>query len=246
MRAAWIIARREFNRYFSTTVAYLVLFLFLFILGILFNSAIQRAYQYSLFQGATPPDVQVILGPMLTLLVFSIPALTMRLLAEEQAKGTIELLLTAPVRDWELVTGKWLGAMGFLTVLLALTFIYPLALDALVEPGIDWGPVFAGYLGLFLVVSALTALGVAISAMFRNQIAAFAVTLAVFLFLWMLGALSPGSTNPVLEYLDFGRHFYRTFYRGVIDLRGIVYYLSVTFFGLYLGSVIIESRRWNG
>ncbi len=248
MRAIWIIARREFRRYFTSPVGYLILFLYLFILGLIVNNSLQQAYAFSLFQGAPPPNSDIIIGPMLTLLVFSIPALTMRLLAGEHAAGTLELLLTAPVRDWELIVGKWLGAFLFVLVLLALTLIYPLALHLLIEPGLDWGPVISGYLGLLLVSAALLALGVAISTMFRSQVAAFAVTLAVFLFLWMVSSLA-GAGSPsegVLRYLDFGNHFYNAFFRGVIDLQGIVYYLSVTAFGLLVGTVIIESRRWRG
>ncbi|NPA31732.1 MAG: ABC transporter permease subunit [Chloroflexi bacterium] len=248
MRTVWIIARREFRRYFTSPVGYLVLFLYLFILGLIVNNSLQQAYAFSVFQGAPPPGADIVIGPMLTLLVFSIPALTMRLLAEEQASGTLELLLTAPVRDWELVVGKWLGAFLFVVVLLALTLIYPLALHLLTEPGLDWGPVISGYLGLLLVSAALLALGVAVSALFRSQVAAFVVTLALFLFLWMISSLaSAGSPSEgVLRYLDFGHHFYTSFFRGVIDLQGVVYYLSVTAFGLFVGTVIIESRRWRG
>ncbi len=248
MRTVWIIARREFRRYFTRPVGYLVLFLYLFVLGLIVNNGLQRAYAFSLFQGAPPPDAEIVIGPMLTLLVFSIPALTMNLLAGEQASGTLELLLTAPIRDWELVIGKWLGGFLFVVVLLALTLIYPLALHLLTEPGLDWGPVISGYLGLLLVSAALLALGVAVSALFRSQVAAFVVTLALFLFLWMLSSLA-GAGSPsegLLRYLDFGNHFYTAFFRGVIDLQGVVYYLSVTAFGLLVGTVIIESRRWRG
>ncbi len=247
MRTVWIIARREFRRYFSSPVGYLVLFLYLFILGLIVNNSLQRAYAFSLLQGAPPPGGDVVIGPMLTLLVFSIPALTMRTLAGEQASGTLELLLTAPVRDWELVVGKWLGGLLFVIVLLALTLIYPLALHLLTDPGLEWGPVISGYLGLLLVSAALLALGVAVSALFRSQVGAFVVTLALFLFVWMISSLTAGgANNGLLQYLDFGHHFYTAFFRGVIDLQGIVYYLSVTAFGLLVGTVIIESRRWRG
>jgi ABC-2 type transport system permease protein len=243
MRNIITIASREYRLYFATPVAYLVAFIILLILGFLFYGTVAAGM---LQQFA--PGVDVVLGPMVTLLLFGVPALTMRLIADEQRMGTIELLLTAPVRDAELVVGKWLGGFLFLATLVALTWVFPIALNALVDPGIDQGPLLTGYLGLLLVCAALVAIGVAISAMFSNQVAAFFATLGVFLMLWLISMpnqATGGFGNNLLTYLDFSEHYYRTLFRGVIDLADVVYFLSVTAFGLVVGTLVVEIRRWR-
>ncbi len=243
MRAAGIIALREWKRYLATPLAYLIAFFFLLVLGLVFYQALSSA----LFTGF-PPGPDVVIRPMLTLLVFSIPALTMRLVAEENRLGTLEVLLTAPVREWEVIVGKWLGVMGLITALLAVTLVYPWLLNRMVVPGIDWGQTWAGYLGLWLVAAALSALGVAVSALFRSQVAAFVITLALFLALWMLDAFAGqgnGLLAQVLRHLDFSRHFGLGFAQGVVELRSLVYLLSVTAFGLFLGTFVLESRKWR-
>ena len=161
MRNIWTITRREYNLYFGTPMAYMVAFLFFLVLGVLFYSNILAA---ALTQQIVP-NVQVILGPMTTLILFVTPALTMRLLAAEQSSGTIELLLTAPVREWELILGKWLGSFLFLCSLFLVTLLYPIILNRMVSPGIDQGLLVSGYLGLILIAASLTAIGVAISSM---------------------------------------------------------------------------------
>ncbi len=246
MRTVWIIARREFTRYFTTPAAYLAAFLFLLILGIIFYANVAAsALQASMYPGYAP-GAEIIINPMVTLLVFMIPAITMRLLAEEQRMGTIELLLTSPIRDSELVLGKWLGSFLFVGALILLTLLYPLALNQLVDPGIDWGPVITGYLGLLLMAAAFTALGTAISSLFSNQIAAFVATLVLFLVLWLIGF--PSQTlngSPIWQYLDFSQHFYNTLAQGILDLRDVIYYLSITALGIFAGTMIVETRRWR-
>jgi len=243
MRNVWTIARREFKLYFASPAAYLIAFMTLLVLGIIFyaNVVASMLQQFA-------PSIQVILGPLVTIFLFAIPAITMRLLAEEQRLGTMELLLTAPVRDWELVVGKWLGGFLFILVIIAITWFYPILLNQLVDPGIDQGPLLTGYLGMVLFVGALVAVGVAISSLFSNQIAVYFATLGVFLVLWLvsmpsqaMGAMGGG----LLQYLDFSEHYYNTFYRGVIDLSDIVYFLSVTILALFMGSVSVETRRWR-
>jgi ABC-2 type transport system permease protein len=243
MRNVWTIASREYKQYFASPAAYLVAFMFLLILGILFYANILNAMVQQF-----PPTVQVILGPLVTILLFATPAITMRLLAEEQRLGTMELLLTAPVRDWELVVGKWLGGFLFMLTILALTILYPLILNEIIDPGIDQGLLVSGYLGIILIIAALVAIGVAISSLFSNQIAVFFATLGIFLILWLISSPSQAmgeASGGLLRYLDFSEHFYNTLYRGVIDLSDIVYYLSVTALALFLGSVSVETRRWR-
>lgn len=243
MRNVWIIARREFRQYFVSPVAYAVAAMMLLILGGLF--AIN--FYLGLMTGQVTPDGRLVIGPLVTILVFAVPAITMRLLAEEHRMGTIELLLTAPVRDWELVVGKWLGAMGFMLVLLATTWIYPLILHRLTTPGIDQGALVSAYIGLVLLVSAIVAIGVLISSLFTNPVPAFFTTLGVLLVLWIIGNFAQGSGwwSEVLRYLSLVDHYYANLYRGVLDLGDVVYFLSLTALALFLGSQVVEARRWR-
>lgn len=243
MRNVWTIAKREYRLYFATPIAYIVAFIIIFVLGLIFYVELSAA----MLQGYAP-GAERILGPMLTLFLFGTPAITMRLIAEEQRMGTIELLLTAPVRDSELVLGKWLGGWLFLLTIVALSLIFPLVLNNMVEPGIDQGPLVTGYLGIILVCAAFVAIGVAVSALFSNQIAAFFTTLGVLLLLWLISlpAQATGSVGTsLLTYLDLGEHFYPTLYRGIIELSDIVYFLSLTALSLLLATLALEMRRWR-
>lgn len=242
----WTIARREYKQYFNGPVAYAVAILFFLVLGIFFYAEISQALTNAYFQSYTP-TARIVTGNIIIILMFTIPAVTMRLMAEEQRSGTLELLMTAPVRDLELVVGKWLGAMLFMLTLLLITWVYPILLNAMTSPGIDQGPLLTGYLGLILLVSSLVAIGVAISALFANQIAAFFVTLAVVLGLWLLYQIVPSAdtaAGKVVDYLGIIGH-YIGFYNGEINLKDIIYYLSVTALFLFLGSRVVEMRRWR-
>jgi ABC-2 type transport system permease protein len=248
MRNIWTIARREYRLYFASPAAYMVAFLILGVLGYLFYANIVGALYQQYAGQQSAPGIEIIVGPFITLLLFGLPGITMRLLAEEHRMGTIELLLTAPLRDFELILGKWLGGFLFVLTLIGITLIYPIILNKMVSPGIDQGPLMSGYLGLILVASAMVAIGVTISSLFNNQIAAFFATLVVFLALWLISApiqAAGGTGGELLKYLDFSEHFYNTFYVGIIDLKDIVYYLSVTALALYLGSLVVEIRRWR-
>jgi ABC-2 type transport system permease protein len=246
MRNIWTIARREYKLYFISPVAYVVAFLFMIIRGWFFYSGMRNAILQAAYQSYAP-TIQMIISPMVTLLLFTMPAITMRLLAEEARMGTLELLLTAPIKDWELVIGKWLGGFLFMVTLLAITWIFPIALNFMVEPGIDQGPLVTGYLGLILMVASLVGLGVGISSLFTNQIAAFFISLAVVLMFWLVSPSSStagGLGTEIMNYLNFIDH-YLNFYRGIIDLSDVIYYVSLTAIGLFLGTVSIEIRRWR-
>lgn len=243
MHNIWVIAEKEYKHYFISPIAYLLAVALLIILGILFYLNILAA---SLQQYA--PGIEITLSPMVTLLLFMTPAITMRTLAEENKSGTLELLLTAPVRDWEVVLGKWLGALFLMATLLLITWFFPIALNQIVDPGIDQGVMTTGYLGLFLLVSSLLAIGVMVSSFFSNQIAAFLATLGIFMVLWLIGLFSQvqGATgSSLLAYLSITDHFYNTFLNGIIDLKDITYYLSVTIVSLFIGSLSVEMRRWR-
>lgn len=246
MRNVWIIARREYKLFFISPVAYVVAFFFMILLGWFFYSALRDAIIQSTYQ-AYAPTVQIIISPLVTLLLFVMPAITMRSIAEEMRMGTMELLLTAPVKDWELVVGKWLGAFLFMLSLLAVTWIFPIVLNFLVKPGIDQGILLSSYLGLVLMVASLVAIGVFISSLFNSQVVVFLVSLAIVLVFWLVRPASTttgGLGNQILTYLNFIDH-YLNFYQGTIDLSDIVYYLSLTSLGLFLGTVSVEIRRWR-
>src|SRR5512146_696983 len=167
MRNIWTIARREYSRFFTSPVAYVVAFVFLLTLGIMFSLTVlvfsQNALNGSFGGPPQAPDVGGITGTFTFLFVLTIPALTMRLVSDENRMGTMELLLTAPVRDWELIVGKWLGGFLFILTIILVSLIYPLILNALESPGIDQGQMLIAYLGVILIAASLLALGVGIS-----------------------------------------------------------------------------------
>jgi ABC-2 type transport system permease protein len=250
MHNIWTIAKREYQLYFASPIAYMLAFFLLLILGVFFYLPISYATSPAGMQQSYIPGIEVILQPLAVILVLLTPALTTRLLAEERRLGTIELLMTAPVRDWELVIGKWLGAFLLLLTYLAITLIYPIVLNQMVNPGIDQGPLMSGYLGLILLSAATVAVGVLISSLFSNQIAAFVTTMGAIIFLWwIIGVIvSVGSQmgGPQwLSYLDYSAHYFDNFVRGVIDLRDIVFYVSITALCLFLGTMSVEVRRWG-
>lgn len=247
MRNIWTIAKREYKLFFVSPVAYVVAFLFLIWIGRIFYLNVKQSIEYAMYYSSYVPSASVVISPMILILIFTMPAITMRLLAEEQRSGTIELLLTSPVRDWDVVVGKWLGAFLYMLTLLAITWLFPFVLNLLIEPGIDQGLLISGYLGVILLIASLLAIGVAISALFTNQIVAFFVGLGIALVLILVQPSSSGSVgtwSDILTFMNYLEHF-NNFYNGVIDLKDVVYYLSITAFGLFAGSMFVQSRRWR-
>jgi ABC-2 type transport system permease protein len=181
------------------------------------------------------------LSPSLLLVILA-PALTMRLIAEERKTGTIELLTTMPITDTSVVLGKFLAALGLLTIALALTLAYPITVSFL--GALDWGPVVAGYLGLLLFSAALLAVGLLCSTLTANQIVAFIVAFivsAVLYYLFWLEFFMPQGLAAITEYLSPAFHL-DNMARGVIDTRDVVYYLSMTVGGLFL-AILSLSRQ---
>ncbi len=247
MRTIWTIAKREYDNYFNSPLAYVVAFAILLPLGIYFALILWVSAQQS-FMGGGAPEATPINWLFVFLMIFLSPALTMRALSDEARMGTLELMLTAPVRDFELVAGKWLGAMLFVLSLALVTLVYPIILNNFVTPSIDWMVILSSYIGLILVVSALLAIGVGISAVFTNQFAAFFSTLGLFFFLWFMVSL-PASylqeSGEILNYLSLSNHFSQSMNLGTINLGDIAYYLSLTVLGLFVGTTAIEIRRWR-
>jgi gliding motility-associated transport system permease protein len=249
MRNVWTIARREYSRFFTSPIAYVVAFVILLTLGIMF-SLTMLVYMQNAFNGgggSSAPDIGSITGTFTFLMVLSVPALTMRLIADENRMGTMELLLTAPVRDWELIVGKWLGGFLFMFTLIAFSLIYPLIINGFVSPGIDQKLLISAYLGLTLVAAAFLALGVGMSALFTNQIAAFFVTLGLFIFLWWLGGFPTQyvqAGSGIFQYLDM-RAAFDSLNGGTLTLASVTYLLSLIALGLFIGTSATEARRWS-
>ncbi|MCB1059182.1 MAG: ABC transporter permease subunit [Calditrichaeota bacterium] len=234
MHNIMVIARREFKSYFDSPVAYIVLTFFLIITGYFFTSNLFLANQ---------ADLRTLWGIVPLLFVFFIPAISMRLLADEKKSGTIELLYTYPIKDSEIVVGKYLAALGLLGVVLVCTLFYAFTIASL--GNIDTGQTVAGYVGLVLMAAAYLAIGVFASSVTDNQIVAFILALFISFFFFIADKILfflPSGLAGVFEYLGIEYHF-QNVARGVIDTRNLLYFASVIFFALLLASHALSRRR---
>ena len=228
MNTTLIIARRELRSYFDSPIAYIVL-AFLMVAGWMFFSSfflMERADMRMFFEPSP-------FSPSM-LLVIIVPALTMRLVAEERKSGTIEFLTTMPVTDTEVIMGKFIGALALMSMALRATVSYGVCIDMLGE--LDWGPVVSGYIGLFLFTATLTAIGILCSTLTSNQIVAFIVSFIVcagLYFVYWLQFFMPAGLAPAVEYISLSFHL-DNLARGVVDSRDVLYYVSVTTGALYL------------
>ena len=238
-----IIAKREFRSYFDSPIAYIVICLSFFALGLMFfflNGGfwqLDRASVSRLFESA----------PMgLSFLV--VPVVTMRLIAEERRSGTLEMLITLPVKDSDVVLGKYLGALGLVLVLVLSTLAYPIIMFKWpwnLGP-LDAGPVASGYLGMVLFSAAAVAVGLLISALTESQAVAFFITFFVLGALWLFGDLASkagGTLAIVLNYVSFQSRL-NNFWRGLVDSRDVVFFLSVTALSLMVAFRALERRKW--
>jgi len=254
MRNVLVIFKKELKSYFASPIAYLLLTIFAVIFGFFFYSAtrffILQGMQMQMMGRGMPMDVnEYVIRPLLTnasvIGLFLIPMITMRLYAEEKRSGTIELLMTSPVRDLEIVLGKWLAALVLYAAILGISGINLGILYAFGRP--DWKPILVGYLGLLLQGGCLLAIGIFISTTTKNQIIAGGATFAVCLMLWVLdwvSAYDQSAWAKVISYLSVVTHF-EPFSKGVIDSKDVIFYLSMIFFGLFLTARSVESLRWR-
>jgi ABC-2 type transport system permease protein len=236
LKNAVTIARRELESYFVSPVAYVTIALFLFIMGFLFERILALSHEATL---------QYLFQNMVTILMLIGPLLSMRLFAEENRSGTLELLLTSPVRDWEVVLGKYVAALAVLAIALAFTGLYAAVLAILGHP--ELGPMLSGYLGMLLFGASLTAIGLLASSWTRSQVVAGFVAIVIVLFLWVIEALassSGGALAGVPSYISLAQH-YDDFVRGIIDTRHLVYFASVVAVALFLTVRSVEARRWR-
>jgi ABC-2 type transport system permease protein len=234
VRNVWAVAQRELRSYFLSPLAYVVIALFLALAGYLFALILANGREASL---------RGLVQNVSVLYLFIVPAISMRLLAEEQRTGTVELLLTNPVQEWEIVTGKFLASIMLLLVMLGLTLLFPLFLYIWGNP--DTGPIVTGYLGVFLQAAAFLSVGLWASSLTQNQIVAAIVSFALLLVLWLsdnLGQFLGGTIGQIVSYTSVINHF-QSFPQGVIESKDVIYYLTLVIAGVVLSTLSLQSRR---
>ncbi len=234
VRRTLSIAKREFQSYFNSPIAYIVIGAFLLLSGWFFFTPLFLAGRSTLrgFFSFTP-----------VLFIMFIPAITMRLLAEEVKTGTLEWLTSMPLRDLEVVLGKFLAALGFIAVALAITIPYPISVDMI--GALDWGPVIGGYLGLLLLAGAFLAVGLFASSLTENQIVAFIIGVTFCFTLYMVDKVLfflPEQLGAIFQYLSVDYHF-RNIARGVIDTRDIIFYFGLMIVALFLTMESLKRRH---
>jgi ABC-2 type transport system permease protein len=236
----FVIAKRELNAYFVSPIAYVAIAVYLVISGFIFWLDVGGMAQFG-----APPSLQNQFSTMVFLWLIFAPPLTMRLLAEEQRMGTLEILLTSPVRDWEVVLGKFFASVAVLLLSIVISLMYALVLKVYGNP--DLGPMAAGYLGLLLTGGALMSIGILASAMSQNQVVAAVLAFVANLVLWIISAAgqsASGSVTQVLNQMGFFEHTLN-FWRGIIDTNDIVSFLSLTALALFAATRVLEARRWR-
>jgi ABC-2 type transport system permease protein len=248
------------REYFVAPVAYIVITIFLFISGYFFYVMVvefTRLCLFSLQQAQVyriaPPVMnlnRMVIRPLFfntgVIVLFFVPAMSMRLLSEEKKTRTIELLMTAPIRPVALILGKYLASWSLFCIMVGTTCIYHIILSIIGE--IEWGPVISGYAGLFLLGGALLSMGLFFSSITENQIIAAVVSFVVFLFLWVISwaeGAAGGSIGNVLSQLSLTTH-YEAFAKGILDSRDIIFFLSFIVLGIFLTHRSIESSKWSG
>lgn len=227
---------KELRSFFNSPVAYVVIIVYLIFLGYLFTNSLFLYGQSTL---------RTVFDTSEFLLLFFAPAMTMRLISEEKKSGTLELLVTKPVREFEIILGKFLAAWGLLFFTLLPTLCYYFTVASL--GNLDVGVVIGGYIGLMLLGGVFLAVSLFCSSLTENQIIAVIVSFGIVFLLWFIDKVLiylPGSIATVIEYLGVDYHF-SNIARGVIDSRDIIYYLSAIGFSLYMGTAVLEKRRWS-
>ncbi|MGD1073014.1 MAG: ABC transporter permease subunit [Bryobacteraceae bacterium] len=252
MRNIFTICGKEVRAYFASPIAYLLMALSGLIFGYFFYSAtayfVIEGMRQQMGGGSLSVNdfvVVPLLGNASVVSLFMIPLISMRLFAEEKRSGTIELLLTSPIRDWEIIIGKWMGAMVMYMCVLATVALDIALLFAYGKP--DWRPILTGFLGLLLQGGCILAIGTFISTTTRNQIIAGASTFSICLLLWVLSWVSSyndAGWAQAVAYCSILTH-YEPFSKGIVDSKDVVFYLSAIFLGLFLTARSLESLRWR-
>jgi len=249
------IAHKELKSYFASPIAYVVIGFAAILFGWFFINLLYYFDRMSLQGGLGGAESSVNVNEMLisplflnvsVILLFTLPLVTMRTYSEEKRSGTIELLLTAPLTDAQIVVGKFLGALVLYAAMMAVTLVHIGFLFAFGNP--EWQPVVTGYLGLLLMGGCFLSLGLFVSSLTKNQIVAGMITFAVFLMFWVINWIATftgPTTQAVLNYLSITEHL-NDFARGVIDTKHVIYYVSFIAFSLFLTVRSVDSERWRG
>ena len=253
MRNVLAIAGKEMRGYFASPIAYIVLGFFALVFGWFFYVPLAFFNRQSMQMAGSGMNIsQMLITPVFSnatvVMLFMLPAITMRTYSEEKRSGTIELLLTSPLTDTQIILGKFLGAMGLYASMLALTVVHMAILFAFTDPNPDWKPVASAYLGLLLMGGSFISVGLLISSLTKNQVVAAIATFVVFLMLWVInwiGTFVGPTTQAILNQLSLTDHF-DDFARGVIDTKHLVFYLSFISLGLFLTAKSVDSERWRG
>ena len=253
MRNILAIADKELRSYFASPIAYVIIGLFALLFGWFFfvylSVFVQQSSQMMMGGGAANINERMIRGVFLNsavIVLFVMPMITMRTYSEEKRSGTIELLLTSPVTDFQIIMGKFLGALGLYAAMLLVTMLYMAILFVYSTP--EWKPILSGYLGLLLMGGCFLSVGLFISSVTKNQIVAGFLTFAVFLMLWVINWMAEQSgptMSAVLKYLSITDHF-DDFARGIVDTKHVIYYLTFITFGLFLTAKSVDMERWRG
>lgn len=255
MRNVIALARKELSSYFASPIASIVMGFYALLFGYFFYALLaffeRQSMQMSMGAGPMTMNInQMLIAPLFmnatVIALFVLPMITMRTYSEEKRSGTIELLLTAPLTDVQIIMGKFLGAMGLYAAMLAVTLLHMAVLFYYGDP--EWRPVATGYLGMLLMGGCFISVGLLISSLTKNQIVAGMVTFAVFLMLWVInwiGSFAGPTTQAVLSHLSIVEHF-DDFAKGVIDTKHLVYYVSFIVFGLFLTAKSVDTERWRG
>jgi len=254
MRNVIAIAHKELRSYFASPIGYIFLGFFALIYGYFYVTMLDyfvRMGMQAQFGGGGPAQNvnQTMIRPLLQnvtiVLLFFGPMITMRSYAEEKRSGTIELLLTSPVTDTEVIIGKFIGAWALWAIALLISMVHIGLLFAYGRP--EWKPILTGYLGLFLMGGCFISAGLFISSLTNNQIVAGVITFAVFLFLWIInwiGSFSGPTVDQVTQYLSIVQQF-DDFAKGVLDTSHLIYYVSFIALGLFLTAKSVDSERWR-
>jgi len=248
------IVRKEWRGYFASPVGYVVIGMYALVFGYFYTVYLSWFLRQSMQgpqMGGGPMNVnqQMIRGVFdnsMVIFLFVVPLITMRAYAEEKRSGTIELLMTSPITDFQIVMGKFLGAMSLYGAMLGITLIHIAVLFAYGNP--EWKPILTGYLGLVLLGGCFVSVGLFFSSLTKNQIVAGMFTFVVLLLLWVIswiGNFSGPTVERLTSYLSLTSHV-DDFLRGVIDTQHIVYYLSFITLGLFLTAKAVDSERWRG
>ncbi|MCI0338322.1 MAG: ABC transporter permease subunit [Acidobacteria bacterium] len=260
MKGILAIYRREMSSYFVSPIAYIVIGFFLVVTGYFFSNIlailIERSFmaQMQAQRFGAPPEMDVpsmvirnFIGVIATVMLFLIPMMTMGVYAEERKRGTMEMLMTSPISEIQIVIGKYLASLTLFILMLAPTLLYYLVMSRYSEPAMPWRIVWAGYLGIFLLGALLIAIGSFISALTESQIIAGVVTFVIFLLLWVIDLGARGAsttTGEIFKYLSVLQH-YDSFSQGVIDTSSIIFYVSLSIFGIFLTLRTLDSMRWR-